>query len=248
MISTIAPWSTSHRLAIGALVDRFGLRAGILTFVALPVAFAVVAAWVSTCPARLPYRAGDAGGPRQVDDSTRTAKTPADRFLDLVDQRIAPALAPLGFERCRSVLERHGEDVTWLVELELAPWTNPDKICFTLAWGVAVPGLDEILGDDVVPPVAASASPRSMPRLGEGVTGLEATWFTVGPVPDPGLDRLADTRTAQRTLRLVHADLSRRSCGSTRSRPCRRTSWSIWSTGTARPARASCGACVGSPV
>ena len=41
----------------------------------------------------------------------REGRTPADRFLDLVDRRIAPALAPFGFERRRSVLERDAGDV-----------------------------------------------------------------------------------------------------------------------------------------
>jgi len=139
--------------------------------------------------------------------SRTAARTPADRFLDLVDRRIAPALAPLGFERRRAVLERAGGEVTWLVELELAPWTNPEKICFTLSWGVAVPGLDEILGDASSPPSRVGQCPINA-RLGEGVTGLEATWFTVGPVPGlPGLDRIADARTAQHALRLVERDL-----------------------------------------
>jgi hypothetical protein len=136
-----------------------------------------------------------------------TARTPADRFLDLVDRRIAPALAPLGFQRRRAVLERGGEEVTWLVELELAPWTNPEKICFTLAWGIAVPGLDEILGDASSPPSRVGQCPISG-RLGEGVTGLEATWFSVGPVPHlAALEKVADARTAQHALRLIQSDL-----------------------------------------
>lgn len=137
----------------------------------------------------------------------REGRTPADRFLDLVDRRIAPALAPFGFERRRSVLERDAGDVRWLVELELAPWTNPDKICFTLAWGVDVPGLAEILGDSTGPASRVAGCPIHA-RLGEGVTGLEATWFTVGPVPGvPGLERIVDARTAQGALHLVQTDL-----------------------------------------
>src|SRR4051812_36754598 len=77
----------------------------------------------------------------------RASKTPADRFLELVDQRLAPALSPLGFERRRSVLARELGDVRWLIEVELAPWTSTEKVAFTLAWGVTVPGLAEVLGD-----------------------------------------------------------------------------------------------------
>src|SRR4051794_35908165 len=134
-------------------------------------------------------------------------RSPADRFLDLVDRRIAPALSPFGFERRRSVLAHDEGDVRWLVELELAPWTNPEKICFTLAWGVCVPGLEEVLGDDTGPPTRAGAC-AIHGRIGEGATGLEATWFTVGPVRGvPGLDRLADARTAQSAVHLVQTDL-----------------------------------------
>lgn len=131
--------------------------------------------------------------------------TVADRFLDLVDRRIAPALAPLGFERRRAVLERDGGDVRWLVELELAPWSNPEKVCFTLAWGVAVPGLEAVLGDDDAAPSRVTQCPVHQ-RLGEGPTGIEATWFTVGPVPRL-VARIADARTAQGVLRLVRTDL-----------------------------------------
>src|SRR5688500_13540328 len=134
-------------------------------------------------------------------------RTPADRFLDLVDRRIAPALAPFGFERRRAVLARDAGDVRWLVELELAPWTNPAKICFTLAWGVAVPGLEDVLGDGEVAPARVAACPIHA-RIGEGATGLEASWFTVGPVRGiPGLDRVVDARTAQAAIHLIQTDL-----------------------------------------
>lgn len=140
---------------------------------------------------------------REGRSSTRTA---TDRFLDLVGRRIAPALAPLGFVRRRTMLERDTGELRWLVEVELAPWTNPEKICFTLAWGVAVPGLEEILGDDAPPPSRVAQCPIHA-RLGEGVTGLEAMWFTIGPLPVPGLDRLADFRTSQTIVRLLQRDL-----------------------------------------
>lgn len=135
------------------------------------------------------------------------SRTPADRFLDLVDRRIAPALAPFGFERRRAVLARDAGDVRWLVELELAPWTNPEKICFTLAWGVAVPGLEDVLGDATSAATRVAGCPIHA-RVGEGVTGLEATWFTVGPVRAvPGLAKVVDARTAQSAVHLLQTDL-----------------------------------------
>jgi hypothetical protein len=138
----------------------------------------------------------------------RETRTPGDRFIDLVDHRLAPALEPLGFERRRAVLQRDSGEVRWLVELELAPWASPDNISFTLAWGVAVPGLDEVLGDDAMgPPSRVGQCPIHV-RLGEGARGLEATWFTIGPVPAvPGLDRILDTRTAQRIVRRIDTEL-----------------------------------------
>lgn len=136
----------------------------------------------------------------------REARTAADRFLDFVDRRIAPALAPLGFERRRAVLERDAGEVRWLVEIELAPWTQPEKIAFTLAWGIAVPGLDEVLGDDMAPARIATCPVHA--RLGEGISGLEATWFTVGPVRVlPGLERIVDARTASSVLHGVQSEL-----------------------------------------
>lgn len=136
----------------------------------------------------------------------RASKTPADRFIELVDKRLAPALSPLGFERRRAVLECAVGDVRWLVEVELAPWASPEKVCFTLGWGVAVAGLDEVLGDNQAPYRVSSCPIQA--RLGECVSGLEATWFTVGPVAAlPGLDRIVDARTATTVLRAVHTEL-----------------------------------------
>lgn len=134
-------------------------------------------------------------------------RSATDRFLDLVDRRITPVFTPHGFVRRRSVLERDWGDLRWLVELELAPWTSPERICFTLAWGVAVPGLEEALGDDTPPPARVDEC-LVTGRLGEGDGRIEATWFTVGPVLSvPGVDRLADGRTAQAVVRLVLRDL-----------------------------------------
>jgi len=137
----------------------------------------------------------------------REGRTLTDRFLAIVDERITALLVPMGFERRRTILECDRGEVRWLVEVELAPWTNPEKICFTMAWGVAVPGLEDVLGDDARPPSRASQCPVTA-RLGEGTTGLEATWFTVGQVPAvPGFDRLADARTGQAVVRLLQYDL-----------------------------------------
>ena len=138
----------------------------------------------------------------------RAGRAIVDRYLALLEHRVVPTLTSAGFtaddDGGRFVCEL--EDVTWLAEVELAPWSTDDKACFTLAWGVAVPGLDDALGDEV----AAVERPWTCPingRLGERATGLEAAWFSVAPVRVPGLDVAVDARTAQAFTRLVTAEL-----------------------------------------
>jgi hypothetical protein len=136
----------------------------------------------------------------------RAGRTIVDRYFALTEHRIVPAMASLGFTADDGRFERELDDVRWLAELELAPWSTEDKVCFTLAWGVAVPGLDDALGDDV----ATSDRPATCPingRLGERAPGLEATWFAVVPVRVPGLEVAVDARTAQGFVRLVSAEL-----------------------------------------
>lgn len=136
----------------------------------------------------------------------RAGRTIVDRYLALTEHRIVPALASAGFAAVDGRFECALDDVTWLTEIELAPWSNEEKVCFTLAWGVAVPGLDDALGDDV----STSDRPGSCPingRLGERAPGLEATWFAVVPVRVPGLEVPVDARTAQGFTRLVGAEL-----------------------------------------
>lgn len=112
----------------------------------------------------------------------RGARSVADRFLAMIDTRLVPALSPHGFERRRAVLERDLGELRWLVEVDLAPWTNPEKICFTLTWGVAVPGLGAVLDDASSSTPARVASCPVRGGLREGGSGVETTWFTVGPV------------------------------------------------------------------
>jgi hypothetical protein len=77
---------------------------------------------------------------------------PADRFRDLLRIRLLPGLADLGFASAPGVLAaRQPEPATqsgvrWFVDIELAPWTNPDRICFGASWGVHVPGLAAAMG------------------------------------------------------------------------------------------------------
>jgi predicted MFS family arabinose efflux permease len=62
VVSTIASVEYLAPIAVGALVDRVGLERGMLVFVALPVAFAALAAWsIHLSRARHLYREADAG-------------------------------------------------------------------------------------------------------------------------------------------------------------------------------------------
>ena len=132
----------------------------------------------------------------------REPRTPVDRFHDLVERGLEPALRSMGFVGRRAVFESDRGDVGWLIEVELAPWTNPEKICFTLAWGVMVPDLDDVLGDGAGRASRAHAC-TIHGRLGESGSRLEATWFTVGPVRVPGIQRLVDAYTVRSMLRSV---------------------------------------------
>ncbi|HEY2331622.1 MAG TPA: hypothetical protein VGH94_06855 [Acidimicrobiales bacterium] len=99
---------------------------------------------------------------------------PADRFRDLIRQRLLPGLGELGFESAPGVLaarpapaarpERAG--VRWFIDIELAPWTNPDKICFAAAWGVHVPGLAAAMGQaEPLRPTIADCPVRGLVSL-----------------------------------------------------------------------------------
>ena len=136
----------------------------------------------------------------------RAGRTIVDRYFTLTEHRIVPALASIGFVADDGRFECTLDDVTWLAEIELAPWSAEDKVCFTLAWGVAVPGLDEILGDDLRTDQCPATCPVNG-RLGERAPGLEATWFAVVPVRLPGLEVAVDARTAQGFTRLLTAEL-----------------------------------------
>ena len=129
----------------------------------------------------------------------REPRTPADRLHDVVHCGLAPALASVGFDGRRAVFERDLTNVRWLIEVELAPWTNLEKICFTLGWGVTVPGLDEVLGDNGHASRAHACTIHG--RLGESPLRLEATWFTIGPVRVPGMQRIVDLHTTRSMVR-----------------------------------------------
>jgi hypothetical protein len=110
---------------------------------------------------------------------------PADRFRDLIRRRLLPGLAELGFEPSPGVLAScAGDGVRWLLDIELAPWTNPDRICFAAAWGVHVPGLAGAMGEpEPLRPTIAACPVHGL--LSRSADGREPTWFQLGRRPWP---------------------------------------------------------------
>src|SRR3954454_18499732 len=77
----------------------------------------------------------------------RAARNTTDRLRELIERRLAPALERAGFCWDGEGLVRDRDDVRWLLEVERARWSTQARICFTLTWGIEVPGLDEVLGE-----------------------------------------------------------------------------------------------------
>jgi hypothetical protein len=135
----------------------------------------------------------------------REARNPIDRLRDIIEGRLAPALSSVGFAWDRTTLVSDRGDVRWMVEVDQATWSTPARICFTIRWGVAVPGLDEVLGDAGVRAPGVDGC-LIQGRLGETPSRLEAAWFSVNAAMPP-LDRVADARTTGSLLRLVDVDV-----------------------------------------
>lgn len=131
----------------------------------------------------------------------------AERFRNLVHRRVLPGLAELGFrDRLRgSLAASQAEGVLWLLDLDVAPWSAPRKVCFTVSWGVHVPGIDEVLGDPRpdVPTVDTSAVRG---RLGEREGGVDPRWFELRSAPR-FVANVSDAVLANNVLERVGAEL-----------------------------------------
>lgn len=112
-------------------------------------------------------------------------------------RRLHQGLAPHGFERARGFLAVGGsDDVVWVLDLVLAPWSRPERVCTTLSWSVHVPGMGDVFGDPD-PPVDG--------RLGAH-RGLDARWVELHPRPSL-LAAVEDSRAAARLLDGFHAEI-----------------------------------------
>lgn len=125
---------------------------------------------------------------------------PADRFRDLIRRRLLPGLAEIGFDSTPGVLaSKPADGVHWLLDIELAPWTTPERICFAAAWGVYVPGLSAAMGEPepLLPGLGDCPVQELLARDDEA-----PTWFELRARPWP-LSFAQDVATANSFLGAV---------------------------------------------
>jgi hypothetical protein len=114
------------------------------------------------------------GGHRELDVTGR--------FHALLE-RLRPALAEVGFgPSATSFAAELRDGILRLLDITVAPWSTDEKICFTVSWGVHVPGMEEALGDPA-PEVLDVESCLLGGRVGEHAGGLDPRWFTVAARP-----------------------------------------------------------------
>jgi hypothetical protein len=134
------------------------------------------------------------------------ARGTAARFRDLVHRRLLPGLAELGFEHrlpgSLAATEAHG--TLWLLDLDVAPWSTPQKVCFTVTWGVHVPGIDEVVGDPApeVPTIETCAVQGGLKVHG----GIETRWFEIRSLPQV-IAGVSDASLANHVLGAVNAQV-----------------------------------------
>jgi hypothetical protein len=135
------------------------------------------------------------------------AQTTADRFRELIHARLLPALHDLGFTGrlpgSLAVTEAHG--VAWLLDLDVAPWSTPTKVCFTVAWGVHVPGLNEVVGDPAPsPPTVETSCVHG--RLGDAGGEVDPRWYELRALLRP-FDSIKDASLANNVVRAVAEEI-----------------------------------------
>lgn len=134
------------------------------------------------------------------------ARGTADRFRDLIHSRLLPGLAELGFglRPPGALAATEAADVVWLLDLDIAPWSSPQKVCFTLAWGVDVPGMAEVVGDPPPEELTVDSCVVSG-RLGER-GHLEPRWFELRSFPRP-VAAVSDQALANHVLGAARSDV-----------------------------------------
>jgi len=123
-----------------------------------------------------------------------------------VRTRLAPALADHGFRRRRATFVADRGEVRWLLDVEVAPWSTPGSISATIAWGVHVPGIADVLGDRGGARASAHSGCTVSGRVGEGSGDLAASWHAVRSHwwPVDHVAPLLDVLDARTATALVH--------------------------------------------
>ena len=136
------------------------------------------------------------GGHRHEDRTT-------ERFRDLVQSRVRPGLDELGFDqRMPGMLAaRARRGVVWLLDLDVAPWSTRQKVCFTVAWGVHVPGVEAALGDPR-PERFEIGDCLVSGRIGTRDDRLDPHWYELRALPRP-VAAVADASLANHVLGAV---------------------------------------------
>ena len=131
----------------------------------------------------------------------------ADRFRDLIQRRLLPGLTALGLDDPApgSLVATEADGVLWMLDLPIAPWSNPSKVCFTVAWGVHVPGLDHIVGDPE-PEVPTIETCAVSGRAGEREDRLDPHWFELRAFRWP-IAGFAETNLANQVLGTVAGEI-----------------------------------------
>ena len=134
------------------------------------------------------------------------ASRTAERFRQLVQHRLLPGLAELGFEHRLqgSLAATEAEGVLWLLDLQVARWSTPEKVSFTVLWGAHVPGVDEVVGDPA-PGVPTVDRCVVQGRLGQQGTP-EVRWFELRSLPR-ALAAMADQSLATQVLGAVRGEV-----------------------------------------
>jgi hypothetical protein len=127
----------------------------------------------------------------------------ADRFRDLIQRRLLPGLEALGFtdRMPGSLVASEADGVVWMLDLPIAPWSKPSKVCFTVAFGVFVPGLDHIVGDPE-PETPTVDTCAVIGRAGEREDRLDPRWFELRGFPWP-VAGIAETALVNQCLNAV---------------------------------------------
>jgi hypothetical protein len=125
----------------------------------------------------------------------RPTRSAEERLQALVETRLAPGLAELGFTGQRDTFVARTDEVAWLLALEKAPWCREEKLSFTVAWAVDVRGLRRLLGEARCPIDG---------RIGQGPGSLQPRWYTV---PTGVLAPVLERRLAAELLHDVRRDV-----------------------------------------